>query len=470
MGDRLFRKGLVLGIILLFIGSNVASGFNIQLKNTTYHLITGRGNTLYVGGSGTGNYTKIQDAIDAAVDGDTVFVYDDSSPYYETLEIRKLIDLIGEYKNTTVIDGKNAELYHDILTIHVDKVKVSGFTFQNATKDSRAHFIEIHTHENIITDNIFINSLYALVIYGSSNTIRNNVITKSLNSGIETIYSSSFNIISNNIITNNGEDGIYGGGTKNTFSENYIANNSHYGILNFGTESTISENYIENNENGICVGGDSSTVVSNFVTNNKDFGIILDGTDSSKVKNNIVINNKYGGITLDDSDWNIINNNTIINNGIRGIYLRCYDLWDYNHCVRYSSNNNDIYGNIISGHEYGFRVLFDCTSNKIYRNKIVGNEIGVFIDVSNANKVLENNFINNTKNACFRTFRNYALYFDKNYWDDWPFSETPKKISGTKALILINYIWILYYKVYCFFVPCSIYDYHPVNEPYDIGV
>ena len=32
-------------------------------------------NTLYVGGSGEGNYTKIQDAIDDASDGDIVFVY-----------------------------------------------------------------------------------------------------------------------------------------------------------------------------------------------------------------------------------------------------------------------------------------------------------------------------------------------------------------------------------------------------------
>ena len=43
------------------------------------------GNTLYVGGSGPGNYTRIQDAIDNASDGDTVFVYDDSSPYFEII-------------------------------------------------------------------------------------------------------------------------------------------------------------------------------------------------------------------------------------------------------------------------------------------------------------------------------------------------------------------------------------------------
>jgi hypothetical protein len=44
---------------------------------------------LYVGGTGEGNYSRIQDAIDDAVDGDTVFVYDDSSPYYEHIRINK---------------------------------------------------------------------------------------------------------------------------------------------------------------------------------------------------------------------------------------------------------------------------------------------------------------------------------------------------------------------------------------------
>ncbi|RLF45340.1 MAG: hypothetical protein DRN29_06910, partial [Thermoplasmata archaeon] len=63
------------------------------------------GNILYVGGSGTGNYSRIQDAIDDANDGDTIFVYSNSSPYYEHIIINKSINLVGENKNTTIIDG-----------------------------------------------------------------------------------------------------------------------------------------------------------------------------------------------------------------------------------------------------------------------------------------------------------------------------------------------------------------------------
>ena len=66
------RKWLAVGIILLFIGTAIipSSGQNIEKSSSA-----SRGNWLYVGGSGPGNYTKIQDAIDNASDGDTLFVY-----------------------------------------------------------------------------------------------------------------------------------------------------------------------------------------------------------------------------------------------------------------------------------------------------------------------------------------------------------------------------------------------------------
>ena len=95
------KRILAIGIILLFIGMNISSstGLNLEQKSTT--LLNGK--TLYVGGSGPGNYTKIQEAIDDSSDGDTVFVYDDSSPYFENVVVDKSINLIGENRNTTEI-------------------------------------------------------------------------------------------------------------------------------------------------------------------------------------------------------------------------------------------------------------------------------------------------------------------------------------------------------------------------------
>jgi len=85
------------------------------------------GNTLYVGGSGEGNYTKIQDAIDDASDGDTIFVYPDT--YYENIVIDKSINLVGKDRYTTVIDGNKQGL---VIYIKSDFVTISCFTIQNS--------------------------------------------------------------------------------------------------------------------------------------------------------------------------------------------------------------------------------------------------------------------------------------------------------------------------------------------------
>ena len=53
-------------------------------------------NILYVGGSGECNYTKFQGAIDNATDGDTVFVYDISLLYNESVTIDKSINFLAE--------------------------------------------------------------------------------------------------------------------------------------------------------------------------------------------------------------------------------------------------------------------------------------------------------------------------------------------------------------------------------------
>ena len=61
-------------VIVLFIGVGIQPA--IAINNPIKPISSG--NTLYVGGTGEGNYTKIQDAIDNASDGDTVYVFDDS--------------------------------------------------------------------------------------------------------------------------------------------------------------------------------------------------------------------------------------------------------------------------------------------------------------------------------------------------------------------------------------------------------
>ena len=140
---------LSIGITILILGTYITPSIAIDnVKKSTIPIRSG--DTLYVGGTGPDNYTKIQDAINFANQGDTVFVYDDSSPYYERLLIFKPINLIGENKNTTIIDGRG----RTVIEITWDGVNVSGFTIQNG--DSKSHYagVFINSNDNIISDNV----------------------------------------------------------------------------------------------------------------------------------------------------------------------------------------------------------------------------------------------------------------------------------------------------------------------------
>ena len=72
-------------VILLCLGQVIA-------KDVEKSALTLQGSWLYVGGSGPGNYTTIQEAIDNATDGDTVFVYNGS--YFGHININKSISMI----------------------------------------------------------------------------------------------------------------------------------------------------------------------------------------------------------------------------------------------------------------------------------------------------------------------------------------------------------------------------------------
>ena len=90
MKGNFVRRCLAVGMIVLFFGMFLSSSATqIELKN---FVESTRGNILYVGGNGSGNYTKIQDAVDNASSGDTIFVY--NGTYYEHIAINKQLFLI----------------------------------------------------------------------------------------------------------------------------------------------------------------------------------------------------------------------------------------------------------------------------------------------------------------------------------------------------------------------------------------
>ena len=223
------------------------------------------GKYLYVGGDGPGNYSKIQDAVDAAVWGDTVFVY--RGTYYENVKLNKKVRLIGEDRDTTTVDGS---MKRRVFKITADRVTVSGFTIQNSSGVDQAG-IEIISNYNTISGNKIINNIGDGILLGSStihgsescyNTISDNIISNNTQSGIDIFGDFSGekgdnNIISGNLISNNSWGIVLGNiccTCGNLVYKNHIINNSYYGIIMVNSWlNRIIKNKLDNNGIGIHI-------------------------------------------------------------------------------------------------------------------------------------------------------------------------------------------------------------------------
>ena len=254
--NRTIRKCLSITIVLLFVGPCF---IQVPAQETdTPSLPTSNGNRLYVGGDGPGNYTRIQDAIDNASYNDTIFVY--TGTYIENIFINITITLIGEDKNSTILDG---DAQHDVIYIGfpADHVKIIGFTIRNSGNSSSGGGnadagIEIHSDYNMIQNNIISNHPhYGIWLWASrGNNISYNSITACDISGIE-FLAGPCNIISHNLIYKNYV------GINTRLSSNTTANSLFY-------------NTFLDNRRGLWIYDSGSHIFCNNFINNSDFNAV----------------------------------------------------------------------------------------------------------------------------------------------------------------------------------------------------
>jgi len=296
------------------------------------------GKTLYVGGSGLGNYTIIQDAIENASDGDTVFVYDDSSPYYEQLLINKTIYLIGENKYTTVIDAQHEGTPVEIS--NADNCLVSGFTIQNCME--------------------------------AGNTYSQSVVC---------IYHSDYVIIKDNYLTMGGVDFNswmaaveLDNCTYCTVQDNFIFEDDYEGstagvsLREGSSHNTISGNDISN----YTVGVETSRLINNYniisgnhIHHNR-CGIEIDDDIYNEILNNIIEYNEGDGIRNEEAHYTTISGNIISYNG------ECC-LLDCGIYLTRDTHNNYISDNVISNNNPAGIIICDGVDNVVTRNNFIEN-------------------------------------------------------------------------------------------------
>ncbi|MCK5300955.1 MAG: right-handed parallel beta-helix repeat-containing protein [Thermoplasmatales archaeon] len=251
-------------VILLFVSTSfVVVSYNVDKSST----LSFDGNTLYVGGSGPNNYTRIQDAIDYASDWDTVFVYTGS--YYENVLVNKSISLIGEDRNLTFIDGSGSG---DVVFVSADYITISGFMIQNGGLEFPNGGIHTRSNYSTISGNNIENNFYGIVMFFSDNIdIIGNTITDNNQCGIYLEGSSNNNILGNFINSQpfNGV-GLWNSSNNNIIYENTIINNKYSGIRMLETFSNIiTKNMISKNLVGVRIEYSSNATISsnNFIKN-----------------------------------------------------------------------------------------------------------------------------------------------------------------------------------------------------------
>ena len=136
----------------------------------------------------------IQEGIGNASVGNTVFVY--NGIYYENVIVNKTVNIYGEEKESTIIDGGGDG---DVVTLNADIVSVWNFTIRNSGPYADRAGIQMYSSENTICNNIITDNKYGVRIYSSSsiNQILDNTIGPSVNDGI-CLFSSSGNVFSGN--------------------------------------------------------------------------------------------------------------------------------------------------------------------------------------------------------------------------------------------------------------------------------
>lgn len=310
------RNWVMIGIILLFAGISIipVTAENIGEQSST------RGNWLYVGGSGPGNYTKIQDAINDASDGDTVFVY--AGTYIERIDVFKTITLLGESKNSTIIE---LDQQRTVIFLEGDSSVLSRFSIRNTCphidpiiqiweannvtiSDTIINGMNYHTgitafnaNDIIIHQNSFIECDTGLrissnYVHSTNNTIIDNCFFGN-GTGIET-FNSDYSTISDNIISVRQFGIALYGCHHNLIGNNVIFDANHaISIVGYSMNNSLVYNRIENtNSSRPCNSGikiDSGSVnvlLSNYISN-YTFGVFLKDTYSPVITNNTFLHN-----------------------------------------------------------------------------------------------------------------------------------------------------------------------------------
>lgn len=197
----------------------------------------------------------IQTAVDYASPGAIIMVA--AGTYVEHFNITKSLSIIGQERETTIIDGSNSDY---VISIAADNVAIEGVTITKSVARPYDGGIRVERGRGAVVNNTKIMNTYTGVTlyFTTNNFFLNNVIVNNTNAA-QLLYSNS-NVFANNTVYNNSEGISLYSANSNIFLENSFGGNMEAVFL----ASSCSRNHFFHNNffDPVQVAGGSTNIWS----------------------------------------------------------------------------------------------------------------------------------------------------------------------------------------------------------------
>ena len=345
------------------------------------------------------DYSTIQEAVDQASPGDTVFVK--KGTYQECVVINKSLTLIGENKAATILGGW--QLNGTVVLVTHDDVTLSGFTIKSSCGYTFGTTKGIH-------------------LLGVQGCRVSGCVFSQIGKGIW-LYCSSCNILEGNSV-NGPPYYTWSGATLQYSSNNTIRGTSITVAEQGGIElfldsngNSIIGNYVQSKWMGIHVSSSDGNRIEDNSIQGYRFGVMQYSSSHSIIKNNSVVQSLTGIQINDASNYNLIAKNNITKGNYCGVELHS------------NSSHNKLLGNNIADNTHGLEIE-SCINNTVRYNNITGSsKIGLLLRQASENLIQNNNFLRNYQQVS-NTESNSTWDADGegNYWDTFNATETSQYV------------------------------------------
>jgi len=306
------------------------------------------------------DYQTIQEAINWASAGDTIMVA--AGTYHENVVVHETVSIIGQDRNTTIIDGSGSEI-EPVVRIEANNVSLSGFTIQNGYQG-----IWVFSSENSIVNNtVKDNRGEGILLFSHGNTLRhNNMEGNTYNFAVRGLWLFEFlrgpmplipwwTPRPNDVDTSNTVDGKPVYYWVNQHNKEIPVDAGYVAVIN-STNITVRDLKLTKNGQGVLFAYTHNSTIKNVEVSSNMIGINLISSFNNIVSNNTITNNVYGikadtrargGISVVSFVGNKIISNTIINSSYCGITL-------------WSSGHNVLKRNSMTSNRYSLDVQGYC--------------------------------------------------------------------------------------------------------------